>query len=221
VSGVDLGSWTVDELRAAGFDEVGVVQPLLRPGPPVDAEPLRRDLEARGALVLQDGRWTPRGDLGVVLATRARARLVVVVRGAREGLLLGRFAGGDGLLEVTEQDGRCSCSLRTRNAVVDDLLAALLLGVADGEDGPPLRPGNPGWEVVEDAASPRLALEALRADDPDRPPVQVQLTVVAAADGARLVLGHREGEQAGVTARGASHATVRTAVRAVLVGEVP
>lgn len=222
MTGVELGRWTVDELRAAGFDELGVARPLLRDEPLPGAEQVRRDLEARGHLVLSDGRWTPRGDLGVVLTTRARARLLVVVRGAREPLLLGLFAGGDGLLRLDERDGRCTCALHTRDDVVDALLVGVLDGTADAADGPLLRPGEVGWEqeaAVVDAGPRRLAVEALRVDDPERPPVQVQLTVVAAPDGARLVRGSREGERADLSVGVASPAGVRAAVRAVLVGE--
>lgn len=152
MTGVELGRWSVDELRAAGFDEVGVVQPLLRAEPLQDAELVRRELAERGALVLQDDRWVPRGDLGVVLVTRARARLLVAVRG-RSTLLLGLFAGGDGLLQVDEQDGCCTCRLRTRDDVADELLRG---------DVP-------------------LVLESMRADDPELAPAQVRLSVLPGA----------------------------------------
>lgn len=192
MTGVDLGRWSVEELRAAGVDDVGVVQPLLRPRaePLADAERVRRDLAGRGTLVLQGDRWVPRGDLGVLLVTRARARLLVAVHGQRS-LLLGLFADGDGLLQVDEQDSWCTFRLRTRDAVADDLVA----GLSDG---------------------PGLVLEALRADDPALPPVQVRLSVVPMPEGLRLVRGV-PGEEP--TVRGASPEQVRAAVRALLVGE--
>ena len=210
MSDVALGSWTVDELRASGFDEVGVVQPLLRPReePLPQAEALRRDLEARGELVLQDGRWTPRGDLGVVLVTRARARLLVGVRD-RTTLLLGRFAPGGALLQVDVDGGDCACRLRTRDAVLDDLLAGVLDRVPDAGSAPDAELQEP----------PLLVLEALRADDPALPPVQVRLSVLAGADGARLLWGRRRGEQEELSAQAASHRGVQAAVRAVLGGE--
>jgi hypothetical protein len=109
--------WTfaVDELVAAGIDEIGVFQPLLRTRIPTDDWPVRRravieDLEARGLLTPSGSGWAPTGELATILLARAASTCLAVVTAQRaaetaRSYLLGRFAGPAGLLRLVEAGG--------------------------------------------------------------------------------------------------------------------
>ena len=223
---VDLGTWRPVELLAAGFDRLGAVQPLLRPQPEAyDALAVRHDLVRRGLLERHGGRLQPVGDLRVVLSTRATARLTVVVTGlvASPLLLLGRFAEGDGLLQVLETGGTCAVSLRTRAAVAEQLAATVLDGLPDAVDGPVLRPADPAWQPSLHAlagADRTVVLDAVLVDGTGVR-TALRLALLAVDGRAWLVTGSREDEPGALTARSASRETAVAAVAQVLVGRPP
>jgi hypothetical protein len=109
-------SFTVDELVAAGIDDVGVFQPLLRGRTDDETWPARRrsviaDLEGRGLLTPEGDGWTPAGELATIMVTRAVATSVAVLTveptagPASRSYLLGRFAGDEGLMRLDQAEG--------------------------------------------------------------------------------------------------------------------
>ncbi len=108
-------SFTVEELVAAGIDEVGVFQPLLRRLADDEAWPARRrsvidDLVARGLLTAEGRGWSPAGELATVMVARAVATSIAVLSveptagPSTRSYLLGRFAGDEGLMRLDEAD---------------------------------------------------------------------------------------------------------------------
>lgn len=219
---VDLGTWPVEELLAAGFDRLGAVQPLLRPQlPEADREAVREALAERGDLERRGGRWQPVGDLRVLLSARAEARLTVVVTGVAGPplLLLGRFGGGDGVLQVRDDGERCAAALRTRADVAADLAGLL----PDGPDGPLLLPDDPAWDGTVralGATGRSLTLDGVLVGR-DGVRTALRLGVVGTDQGSWLVSGVRDDEHAALEARAASRASVAAAVADLLGGDRP
>ena len=131
--------FTVDELVAAGIDDVGVFQPLLRGRPDDEAWPARRrsvidDLVSRGLLTPDGEGWTPAGELATVMISRAvsTALAVLSVEPASgppaRSYLLGRFAGDDGLLRLDEAEGSVRVDFVDRGDLSRQLLDAVGAG---------------------------------------------------------------------------------------------
>lgn len=221
---VDLGSWQVGELLAAGFDRLGAVQPLLRPEREEnDLHRVRADLVHRGLLGQRDGRWRPLGDLGVLLTARAAALLTVVVTGAvgPPVLLLGRFGGGDGLLQLVEGSAGCAAGLRTAGHVARDLVGLVLDGQPESGDGPVLRPEDATWAAsvrVLAAAERSLTLDAVLVEQPGVRRLR-RLTLAGTSAGGWLVSGVRDGEDGDLSAQRCSRTRAVEVVLALLRGD--
>jgi hypothetical protein len=132
-------SFTVDELVAAGIDDVGVFQPLLRGRPDDEAWPTRRrsiidDLVARGLLTPDGDGWTPAGELATVLVTRSVSTSIAVLTvemaagPATRSYLLGRFAGDEGLMRLDETDGSVAIDFIDRGDLSRQVLDAVRAG---------------------------------------------------------------------------------------------
>jgi hypothetical protein len=129
-------SFTVDELVAAGIDDIGVFQPLLRARPDDEEWPVRRrssidDLVARGLLTRDGDGWTPARELATVMVSRAASTSVAVLTveppagPMTRSYLLGRFAGDEGLMRLDEAGGAVRVDVVDRGAVSRQLLDAV------------------------------------------------------------------------------------------------
>jgi hypothetical protein len=174
-------SFTVEELVAAGIDEIGAFQPLLRPRRKDETWPQRRraiiaDLVSRGLLIPEGDGWAPLEELRTVLVTRALSTSVAVTTlqsddGERRSYLLGRFAGAEGLLRLVEVGDAVTADLTDRATVSRSLVDAISLGA-------------------------RLTMDVQVLDDPDVPMRRQRLIVGAPDEQGRnaVVVGVRHGE---------------------------
>jgi hypothetical protein len=174
-------SFTVDELVAAGIDEIGAFQPLLRARLKDETWPQRRqliiaDLVSRGLLSADGDGWTPLEQLRTVLVTRALSTSVAVATlqsddDERRSYLLGRFAGTEGLLRLVEVGDTVTADLTDRTTVSRSLVDAIAVGA-------------------------RLTIDMQVLDDPDVPMRRQRLIVGAPDDQGRnaVVVGVRRGE---------------------------
>jgi hypothetical protein len=132
-------SFTVDELVAAGIDDIGVFQPLLRARQTDEASPTRRrsiidDLVCRGLLTPDADGWAPAGELATVMVTRSVATSIAVLTveppgaPATRSYLLGRFAGEEGLMRLDEAEGSVRVDFVDRGDLSRQVLDAVLAG---------------------------------------------------------------------------------------------
>jgi hypothetical protein len=173
--------FTVDELVAAGIDDVGVFQPLLRPRNADGSWPVRRldvidDLAARGLLTPDGDGWAPAQQLATVMLTRASSTSVAVVTVRRDpaeerSYLLGGFAGPEGLLRLVVAADTATVDFLDRSATAAAVGAAVLSGA-------------------------RVTIDVQRLVDPDIPMrrVRVRLGAVDEREHTTVVVGVRRGE---------------------------
>jgi hypothetical protein len=132
-------SLTVDELVAAGFDDVGVFQPLLRSRADDETWPARRrsvidDLVARGLLTPDGDGWTPARELATVMVARSVSTSIAVLTvepaagPATRSYLLGRFAGDEGLMRLDETDGLVRVDVVDRSDLSRQVVEAVRAG---------------------------------------------------------------------------------------------
>lgn len=231
VPGGDLGTFTPAELRVAGVNQRGFLQPLL-PGPgdgdEGDGTAVVQGLADRGLLVPSGDRWRPAGPLAVVLAAAAAAGSVVAHHPPGAGpprLLLGSAGGAGDVLDLAPAPGGWAARLVDVATAVD--LVIDLVGLGDsppGADGvAPVGPADPAW----DAVSERLAaipvthrVEAAACLSPDVPLLQQRCTVTMAPQaGVWLLLGRRSGDECAMAAAPAGPRRLARLARALLAGE--
>jgi hypothetical protein len=231
-----LGEFTTEELLVSGFDDVGLLQPLLvlgdrRPGEAALAQ-AARGLRERGLLVPHGDGWRTAGPLEVVLYGRAAGRLTVEVLGVRGGdevrrqLLFGLLTTDGEQLVAVDTAGlewtRHRCRTCRREAEAARIVAATLGRAADVPDGDV--EGEDAPLQVDDAALRPLAftrIEACRIDGPDRPPAVWRIGLTPTPGGPRLVVGYDvEGTRTGWT-RISSRLSAQAAVAAALAGQTP
>ena len=235
--GVDLGYYTVEELRAVGIDAYGVFQPLLRGGGVPPAEEIKPALEALYARGLVHS--NPAGDvlttgpLAELLRFRAFARRLTVVRpgwyapsGTDRILVLGDVAGDDRVLLIQESDGDVTAALAPASEIAVSLLEIALGGVdpttpdrVPATEGGWLRPGEQGYEEGLLDLEPTLQLEGMTIGS-DAFPRQVVLGLVVGGGHPYLVLGGREGEQVVRAVRAAGPSDVLDEVVTLFSGAV-
>jgi hypothetical protein len=231
-----LGDFTTEELLVAGFDDVGLLQPLLissdsRPGESALAE-AARGLRERGLLVPHGSGWRTAGPLEVVLYGRAAGPLTAEVLGTdganplRRHLIFGLLtAGGEQLLavDIAGTDGtRHRCRTCRRDEEAARIVAATLGNAADVSDGDVegedarLEIGGPSG-----TAGAFTRIEACRINGPEKPPAIWRVGLTLAPQGPRLIVGYdADGTRTGWT-RITSRATATVAIAAALAGETP
>jgi hypothetical protein len=192
--------WTfsVEELLAAGFDDIGVFQPVLRSREHDQGWPQRRTVLLRrmaeaGLLEREADGWQPSGALRTVMAIRATATSISVIASPPSEpaarVVLGRFAGPDGLLVLELASDDVKIWLTDRAALAWDVLATV--------------PALPDL----------LKIDTQAIDAPDVPVRRVRLQVArTAGDRFVAVLGERRGED---TAERRAELTPEQAVAAI------
>lgn len=242
-AGTDPGessSFTVAELLAAGFDETGALQPVLRPaGVRASADwPARRheaatNLARRGLLVEEPSGWQPTGALRTVLYSRAAARLTVEVLSpitddnVLRWLVFGMLTD-DEVMVVTERRGssgedRCDCEIASVGRLATDLVAEALGDSVQGSADGPVEWGEMAtWSGGSPMQPERTtALESLRVDDPAIPPEHCRVGLLVTPEGPRLVVGSRQGRTRTGWTRLASKRAALDAVTMLLAGDLP
>lgn len=237
VPGDGLGTFTLAELRLAGINQRGFLQPLL-PEPVRPAEDGATDKENaavlqgladRGLLVPTGGdRWRPAGALAVVLAAAAAAGSVVAHHqpgAVAARLLLGSAGGVGGVLDLAPTPGGWAARLVDVASAGDRIVDLLeLAGCPPGADEvAPVGPADPAWGAVSEqlaSISATHRIEAAACRSPDAPLLQQRCTVVLAPQaGAWLLLGRRSGDERMVAAAPAGPRRLDRLARALLVGE--